>query len=112
MGMGILLTLSSIPVNNFSIFALEVAQQFPAAKVTGLDISPANYPSDWTWPENVSFGLWNVFTPPPEQYCNRFDVVHVRLLTGAAIGKDKHYLLRNLIKLLSESSIWTCPIKS
>lgn len=51
--------------------------------------------------------MWNFFDPVPDKYVGRFDVVHVRLIVGAVIKKDKDPVVKNLVKLLSKFSL--CP---
>lgn len=62
------------------IWAFDVAQQFPNAKLTGLDISSNQFPAQWIWPSNVKLGLLDITKDIPEDYREAFDVVHVRLL--------------------------------
>jgi hypothetical protein len=90
--------------NLSSIFAIQLAEERPDAKITGLDISSEQYPPAWTVPANVSFDLWNFFDSVPDKYVGRFDVVHVRLIVGAMIKKDKDPVVKNLVKLLSKSN--------
>lgn len=84
------------------IFAIQLAEERPDAKITGLDISDEQYPPAWTVPTNVSLDVWNFFDAVPDKYVGRFDVVHVRLIVGALIKKDKRPVVKNLVKLLSK----------
>ncbi|EXJ59433.1 uncharacterized protein A1O5_12058 [Cladophialophora psammophila CBS 110553] len=83
-----------------AIAALTLAHDHPNSKVVALDISADQYPPVWTPPANIEFGSWNFFDPVPEQFWERFDVVHVRAIYSTFQGRDKAEVLEKLIKLM------------
>ncbi|KAJ9657141.1 hypothetical protein H2198_004499 [Neophaeococcomyces mojaviensis] len=82
------------------IWALEVASLLPNAHVTGLDISSAQFPPDWSRPKNVTFGLLDLLEEVPESYRSRFDFVHVRLLLSAGPAVDKSVFITHFSQFL------------
>ncbi|KAI0804245.1 hypothetical protein GGR55DRAFT_659153 [Xylaria sp. FL0064] len=48
---------------------------------------------------------WNVFEEPPPQFCQYFDIVHVRLITVVIKENEPEPVLFNLTKLLT----WWIP---
>ncbi|OAP64540.1 hypothetical protein AYL99_00512 [Fonsecaea erecta] len=83
-----------------AIVALTIARDPPRSKVVALDISDQQYPPAWTCPANIEFGLWNFFDPVPEQFYERFDVVHIRAVCSTLYGTSKAEILDKLIKML------------
>ncbi|KIY02347.1 uncharacterized protein Z520_02485 [Fonsecaea multimorphosa CBS 102226] len=82
------------------IVALTLAHDHPNSKVVALDISDEQYPHAWTRPANIEFGSWNFLDPVPEQFWERFDVVHIRAVCSSLFGRDKAEILEKLIKML------------
>jgi 2-polyprenyl-3-methyl-5-hydroxy-6-metoxy-1,4-benzoquinol methylase len=82
------------------VWSLDMAQQFPQARITGIDISPQQFPVPSTWPANVSMELHDIFHPMPQRYVGRFDVVHVRLIMAAVYWQDKDWVIHNILNLL------------
>lgn len=82
------------------IWAMELAQQLPQAEIIGLDISDQQFPPEWTWPENVSLGLYDLLEDVPLELRGAFDVVHVRLLLAAGPTVDKAIFIDRFRALL------------
>lgn len=82
------------------VWAINISKEYPDAEVIGLDISSKQFPPAFTLPKNVSFDIYNIFDPVPEQYRNCFDLIHIRLIVGAIYSSDKDALLSNLKSML------------
>ena len=72
------------------IWATDLAATLPAAPsshraahITALDISSASFPVPAIRPPNTTFGDYNFLDDVPEEYVERFDVVHVRFAVPA-----------------------------
>ncbi len=91
------------------IWALEMAHVYPQAQITGIDISPQQFPPQFTWPRNLSLELHDIFLPMPEHYIARFDVVHCRLIMAAVYGQNKDWVMHNIVRLLKPGGYiqWT-----
>lgn len=82
------------------IWAVDAARKYPSAKIVGLDISDAQYPPTWTWPENLDFGILDLLQDVPLHLQGKFDVVHCRLLLAAGPSVDKSIFIDRFSKLL------------
>lgn len=91
------------------IWAMEIAHEYPQARITAIDISPLQFPPAYTCPENVSLENHDIFQPMPDKYVGRFDVVHVRLIVGAVYSQDKAWVIENLLRLVKHGGYlqWT-----
>lgn len=69
-------------------------------QLTGFDISPLQYPSPATYPDNVHLELWNFYDPPPDKYLGYFDVLYVRLIFLALRNGNPQPVLENFKKML------------
>jgi SAM-dependent methyltransferase len=78
------------------IWGWEVAQQFPAASVLGMDLEPPHILS--SPPPNYHFVQGNVLQrfPFPD---NTFDFTHQRLLTGGIPTQDWPHVLQELVRV-------------
>ncbi|OTA94954.1 hypothetical protein M434DRAFT_394172 [Hypoxylon sp. CO27-5] len=76
------------------IWAIDFADQFPAAEVIGVDISPQQ--PQWI-PPNLKFEVDDV-TQPWTYEPNSFDYIHLRWLTGSV--PDWYALYREIFKAL------------
>ena len=83
-----------------AVWTMDMAVAFPHARITGLDISPHQFPQQFTWPRNVSLELCNIFQPLPDHYVARFDVVHVRLIMAAVYFQNKDWVMQNIVQML------------
>ncbi|KAL3439801.1 hypothetical protein BJX65DRAFT_291606 [Aspergillus insuetus] len=54
--------------------------EFSSGSYHGFDISAAQFPST---PQGITLSVQDVFQPFPEEFLNRFDLVHVRLMVTA-----------------------------
>jgi hypothetical protein len=83
---------------------LDVAGDYPDAKFTGFDISSDQFPIRESLPSHVNFvGGFDIYEDVPEAYVGKFNVVHARLLFGAVRKNDPLPILRNFVKMLSQS---------
>lgn len=65
----------------------------------GLDLSSAQFPSKY--PDNVEFDILNILEPVPEDWKDRFDALHVRLLLCGLSGRqDWTKAIANLMTML------------
>ena len=62
------------------IWALALAQQHPQHQITGLDISAAMLPHPASLPSNLTFGTWDIMTPPPAHLLDKFNIIHIRFI--------------------------------
>lgn len=82
------------------VWTLEVAEKFPRTFVTGLDISAAPFPPEWTWPTNSTLGTLDLLGDVPPEYLGKFDVLHCRLLLGAGPKVNSRVFVDAFAKLL------------
>lgn len=82
------------------IWAVEVAEKWPKAFVTGLDISKAQFPPEWTLPANIRLDTLDLLGEIGSEYHSKFDVVHVRLLLTAGPLTDPRNWTKAFSKLL------------
>jgi hypothetical protein len=80
-----------------SIWLVEESRSHPAASFVGLDVSEAHFLARGTLPDNLEFGLWNFYEPPPSHLQGSFDIVHVRFVVGAIRSSDPGQVLDHLI---------------
>ncbi len=91
------------------IWALDMASEFPNATVVGMDISTQQFPTEASWPHNLSLETHDMFQAVPEKYVGRFDIVHIRLVLAAVHNQGKDRLLQNVLTLLKPGGYiqWT-----
>ena len=106
---------SSIPRSNLraiadvatgtGIWLREAAQELNTSKeeidFTGFDISAQQFPKDDI--HGVNFVVHSVVEPFPPEYHEKFDLVHVRLLSYALRAQDLENSVRNIIQLLRKN---------
>ena len=80
---------------------MQLAERIPQAKLVGFDISRAQYPDNSILPDNVQLETWDFKTTPPSDWCDVFDIVHLRVM--AVVVDDPTIIIANCVKLLSES---------
>ena len=86
------------------LFLSKLAASYPGASLRGFDISSALFPPPECLPSNVTLSVMDVKQPPPEEECNRYDLVHVRLITAGMSPTDWDVAVRNLVKLLKHGA--------
>jgi hypothetical protein len=86
------------------IWLLDLLRQLPNAKLHGFDISSEQYPAPGFLPPNVSLSKLDILAEIPEEYREKFDVVHARLLVQVVnqAGSDPVPVIQNMMKLLSK----------
>lgn len=84
-----------------SVWLTDLSSQLPAStQLDGFDIVISQAPpKDWL-PANVTIRQWDIFTDVAEEFVEKYDIVHVRLLVFVLKG-DPIPILRNLLKMLS-----------
>ena len=87
-----------------SIWMLDLHRELPDAELHGFDISLEQCPPAGFMPSNLSFRLLDILKDLPDEYVEKYDVVHARLLVQVVnqAGGDPRPLLRNLVKLVSK----------
>jgi hypothetical protein len=79
--------------------------------VHAFDISDAQFPPKFLWPKNCTFNISDALSEPAEEFCGRFDIVHIRLFACVrALGEDPRAVCQHAWKLLSmnQPSVRTC----
>ncbi|GIJ88134.1 hypothetical protein Asppvi_007051 [Aspergillus pseudoviridinutans] len=84
------------------IWLLDLLRQLPNAKLHGFDISSEQYPAPGFLPPNISLSKLDILGEIPEEYREKFDVVHARLLVQVVnqAGSDPVPVIQNMMKLL------------
>ncbi|KAL9059750.1 MAG: hypothetical protein Q9162_001051 [Coniocarpon cinnabarinum] len=82
------------------LFAIQASQQLPNASFHALDISDKLFPPQSKLPQNVHLGVYNIHDPPPPQYQNKFDLVHVRLIVAGMQPNDWAPAVQHLLQML------------
>ncbi|KAL5359074.1 hypothetical protein BJX96DRAFT_183536 [Aspergillus floccosus] len=77
-----------------------VPQLPPSVHLHGFDISDSQYPPKELWPKNVSLGLLDSLSDPPESFRAQYDVVHLRLWACILRGNDILSLIHHAKSLL------------
>ncbi|KAI1419870.1 hypothetical protein F5Y12DRAFT_720221 [Xylaria sp. FL1777] len=98
-----------------AIWLKELAKTLPAsAELVGLDFDVSKFPEPETLPSNIRLSFGNAYEPFPEEFRNRFDVVHLRHFILATKKDHGIHLIRNLLSLLRPGGwlVWaeTCAI--
>lgn len=83
-----------------AIWLTQVARQMPTASFYGFDVTLAQTPPQEWLPSNVTLVPWNIFDKVPENMCDKFDVVHVRLLILVVQNSNPSNIIRSLVKML------------
>lgn len=96
----------------FSIWLLQVSRQLPLASCNGFDISAEQFPPNEWLPANVSLQTLDIFSPIPDELIGQYDIVHVRFLAVIVKNDDPAPILKNLIKMLSRSSLDTFDVQA
>lgn len=82
----------------------EAAQELVTSRekivFTGFDISAQQFPKNEI--HGLDFVVHNVVEPFPSKYHEKFDLVHVRLLSYALKAQDLEISVKNIVQLLRE----------
>ncbi|KAL9077080.1 MAG: hypothetical protein Q9157_003476 [Trypethelium eluteriae] len=84
-----------------SLWLIELARMLPNARLDGLDISFDQCPPHEWLPQNVSLVKHDIFSEPPSELMEKYDVIHVQLFITILRDGDPVPMLRNLMKMLS-----------
>ncbi|KAJ5345235.1 hypothetical protein N7452_003239 [Penicillium brevicompactum] len=85
-----------------AIWILDLARQVPSSvQLHGFDISGDQFPLKELWPQNVTLGLLNSFSEPPEAFSGQYDVVHLRMWASNLRESDTSSLVNHVKNLLS-----------
>ncbi|KAI1321364.1 S-adenosyl-L-methionine-dependent methyltransferase [Xylariaceae sp. FL0255] len=72
----------------------------PTAQLDGFDISlKATPPIEWL-PGNLKFRLWDVKEPVPNEFIEKYDIVHLRLFGFVLRDDEVSPVLKNVVRLL------------
>ncbi|KAI0534681.1 hypothetical protein GGR58DRAFT_515919 [Xylaria digitata] len=84
-----------------AIWLKELAGTLPAsAELVGLDFDVSKFPEPEALPSNIRLDFVDVYKPFPEEFQNRFDVVHLRHFILATQKDHGVSLVRNWLSLL------------
>ncbi|KAI3340037.1 S-adenosyl-L-methionine-dependent methyltransferase [Ustulina deusta] len=84
-----------------AIWLQELARTLPAsAELVGLDFDVSKFPDAEALPSNIRLSFGNAYEPFPEEFRNRFDVVHLRHFILATKKDHAVPLVQNLLSLL------------
>ena len=87
------------------IWLLDLARTLPpTAQLAGFDIDTSGCPPDQWLPPNVTMRHLDALGEIPEYLIGVYDIVHLRLFQVVVKDNDPGPLLRNVLKMLSESS--------
>lgn len=87
------------------LWALQVAETLDPhdTHFEASDISLDLCPGEGVLPSNIKLRQWDFFSPVPDEWLGKFDLVHVRLIVAAfREGKDPKAVLEKLVSMLSE----------
>lgn len=87
------------------IWAVEVASEYPMAKVVAIDVSDAQFPPSWTCPDNCRFRQLDLMQPIDAKYVSSFDLINVRLLAGPLDARDYAPIINNLFRMLKRDGL-------
>ncbi|TGJ84544.1 hypothetical protein E0Z10_g4250 [Xylaria hypoxylon] len=84
-----------------AIWLKDLAETLPAsAELVGLDFDVSKFPEPEALPSNIRLGFVDAYEPFPEEFQNRFDVVHLRHFILATKRDHGVPLVQNLLSLL------------
>ncbi|KAI1152659.1 S-adenosyl-L-methionine-dependent methyltransferase [Nemania diffusa] len=84
-----------------AVWLRDLAKTLPtSAELIGLDFDASKFPRPEALPPNVKLGFGNAYEPFPEEFRNRFDVVHLRFFLFALKKDHGAALVQNLLSLL------------
>ena len=84
-----------------SIWALDVAKQYPNVTSHGFDISTEQYPHPRWIPRKVTLGTLDLLKPIPEHLRGKYDMVHVGVVVCIVENSHPSAFLDNILLLLS-----------
>ena len=86
-----------------SIWLTELAQELPpTSRLDGFDISSEPFPQENNLPRNVTLHVGNCLKPPPQEFHEKYDIVHLRLLKPVVVDDDPGPVVEHVKALLSE----------
>ena len=91
----------TIADHQLRIWLLDLAREFPSARLDGYDISNAQFPPTAWIPANTTLACLDILKPIPEILQGKYDVVHVGLVVLVVEKDDPLPLLDNILALLS-----------
>ena len=77
---------------------------------SGFDISAQQFPRDVS--PGMNFHVHNIVESFPPQFHEKFDVVHVRLLSYAIKAKDLENVVRNVVQILRQYLQKSCTARA
>lgn len=85
---------------------MDVKREYPAAQIDGFDISFAQCPPPEWLPDGVRLRELDLYEPLPAELEGIYDVVHLRLFFVVIRNDDPGPVLRNMLRMLSESCLF------
>ena len=83
-----------------AIWLIDVAREYPTARLHGFDIDTSQAPPKQWLPSNITLETWNIFDDVPENMIGTYDVVHLRLLVLVVHRSDIRNVIRKLLRML------------
>ena len=87
--------------HHLRIWLLDLAREYPSARLDGYDISNAQFPPSTWVPANTTLTCLDILKPIPELLRGKYDIVHIGLVVLVVENDDPVALLDNLLALLS-----------
>ncbi|KAF2758444.1 S-adenosyl-L-methionine-dependent methyltransferase [Pseudovirgaria hyperparasitica] len=103
---------SRIAVNNASttrvadigtgtgIWMHDMKREYPAIQIDGFDISLEQAPHPAWLPPDIRLHKLDVTKAIPDEFCEQFDIIHLRLFLAVVQDNDASPIIRNLISML------------
>ncbi|OQD83753.1 hypothetical protein PENANT_c015G07349 [Penicillium antarcticum] len=85
-------------------FLCSLSHYYPNAELHGYDISTSLFPPTSTLPRNVTLRLLDARQPVPSTLWNKYDLVHVRLLSAGLEPAEWSSIIQNLTRMLKPGS--------
>ncbi|KAF1992984.1 S-adenosyl-L-methionine-dependent methyltransferase [Amniculicola lignicola CBS 123094] len=83
------------------IWLIELARELPSlVQLDGIDINFTQCPPKEWLPSNIRWVLHNIFSEPPEELHEKYDVIHVQLFITILRDGNPVPMLKNLMKML------------
>lgn len=94
-----------------ALWLVEVGRQLgPNSDLHAIDINLQQAPPKQWLPKNIALHRWNFYDEVPPELEEKFDLVHVRLVSVVVKDNDPVPILKNLCKLLSQYRITTISL--
>jgi hypothetical protein len=87
-----------------SMWLIELSRELPStAQIDGLDVDFSQCPPKEWLASNVSWITHDIFSEPPTELIEAYDVIHVQLFITVLRDGNPVPMLKNMMKMLSRS---------